>query len=96
MGSAMASAELADEALNGQRTPTATPAIWWPPHSHHAGRHFMKVISFSFADSQLTRNSSYAKPCLILSFSRTRARMDELGGREGKNMSPSWEAQTPA
>lgn len=52
MGSA--SAELADEELNGQREPTATPAIWWSPHSHHGGRHFLKVISVSFANSQLT------------------------------------------
>ena len=52
MGSA--SADLADEELNGQREPTATSAIWWSPHSHHGGRRFLKVISVSFADSQLT------------------------------------------
>lgn len=67
MGSA--SAELADEELNGQREPTATPAIWWSPHSHHRGRRFLKVISVSFADRQPTHPGHHiAKPCLILSF----------------------------
>lgn len=55
----------------------------------------MKVISFSFADSQLTRNIL----CETLFDSILPPELEpewmSWGGREGKNMSPSCEAQIP-